>query len=89
MTVPNNEQLRALTALLPAAETINSLGRVFSNAGHQLYLVGGSVRDALLGVLGHDLDFTTSAKPDETERLLRKVTNEICKPGRKTYPLAS
>nr|WP_076389306.1 CCA tRNA nucleotidyltransferase [Vaginimicrobium propionicum] len=82
MTVPNNEQLRALTALLPAAETINSLGRVFSNAGHQLYLVGGSVRDALLGVLGHDLDFTTSAKPDETERLLRKVTNEIWQTGK-------
>lgn len=80
--VPNNEQLRALAALLPAAETINSLGRVFSDAGHQLYLVGGSVRDALLGVLGHDLDFTTSARPDETEKLMRTLTHEIWQTGK-------
>lgn len=49
---------------------IDELGRAFHDAGHELYLVGGSVRDALLGGLGHDLDFTTSARPDQTKRLL-------------------
>ena len=37
----------------------------FAKAGHELYLVGGSVRDALLGRLGHDLDFTTDARPEQ------------------------
>ncbi|MCL2653500.1 MAG: CCA tRNA nucleotidyltransferase [Propionibacteriaceae bacterium] len=56
---------------------IAELGSLFGNAGHQLYLVGGSVRDALLDRLGDDLDFTTSARPDETERLLRKFTHSV------------
>jgi len=56
---------------------IAELGALFGNAGHQLYLVGGSVRDALLDRLGDDLDFTTSARPDETERILRKFTPAV------------
>ncbi len=36
----------------------------FAAAGHRLYLVGGTVRDALLGRVGTDLDFTTDARPD-------------------------
>ncbi|QGF25109.1 CCA tRNA nucleotidyltransferase [Raineyella fluvialis] len=59
------------------APVIDRLGEVFASAGHQLYLVGGSVRDALLGRLGHDLDFTTSARPDDIERLLKKVSREV------------
>jgi len=57
----------ALTALPPA---VLELGSVFAAAGHELALVGGPVRDAFLGSVSHDLDFTTSAHPDETERLL-------------------
>ncbi len=53
---------------------IDDLGNRFHEAGEQLYLVGGSVRDALLGSLGHDLDFTTSATPDVTHRLLSDFT---------------
>jgi len=56
--------------LLRITPVVGVLGEQFSAAGHELYLVGGSVRDALLGRLGHDLDFTTSARPDEIERLL-------------------
>lgn len=40
-------------------------------AGHQLALVGGPVRDALLGRPWLDLDLTTDARPDVTEALLR------------------
>jgi poly(A) polymerase len=49
----------------PAAD---ELGRIFQRAGHQLHLVGGTVRDALLGrpygVTGGDLDFATDAWPE-------------------------
>ncbi|MDR0945232.1 MAG: CCA tRNA nucleotidyltransferase [Bifidobacteriaceae bacterium] len=48
-----------------------SLGHLFADAGHELALVGGPVRDLLLDRPPSDLDFTTSALPDETERLLR------------------
>ena len=44
---------------------------MFADAGHELYLVGGSVRDALLGRLGTDLDFTTDARPEQMQRILR------------------
>lgn len=57
---------KALSALLPASDVVNKIGAAFGDAGHEIYLVGGSVRDALLGTLGHDLDFTTSARPDDT-----------------------
>ncbi len=46
------------------------LGEVFSRAGHELALVGGPVRDAMLGRRHNDLDFATSARPADTERLL-------------------
>src|SRR5690348_12695055 len=48
----------------------DDLARRFADAGHQLYLVGGSVRDALLGRASPDLDFTTDARPDVIARLL-------------------
>ncbi|MFT8395008.1 MAG: CCA tRNA nucleotidyltransferase [Propionibacterium sp.] len=56
---------------------VEELASLFSDAGEQLYLVGGSVRDALLGRLGHDLDFTTSASPDRTEELLHKFSRAV------------
>lgn len=47
------------------------LGERFRAAGHELYLVGGVVRDLLLGRVHDDLDFATSARPHETIRLLQ------------------
>jgi len=44
---------------------IHTLAERFAEAGHELALVGGPVRDAFLGRDSHDLDFTTSANPDE------------------------
>jgi poly(A) polymerase len=61
---------RAIAELLRVSPVVASLGALFVDAGHEISLVGGSVRDALLGRLGNDLDFTTSAHPDEVERLL-------------------
>ncbi|KMO70509.1 MAG: CCA tRNA nucleotidyltransferase [Mycolicibacterium rufum] len=51
-------------------EVLEGLGRLFAERGHALYLVGGSVRDALLGRLGTDLDFTTDARPEQMKALL-------------------
>ena len=70
-------QARAVAELLRIAPVAGRLGRLFADAGHELYLVGGSVRDALLGRLGHDLDFTTSARPDDVEALLRTFSSAV------------
>ncbi|OBJ68138.1 CCA tRNA nucleotidyltransferase [Mycobacterium sp. 1274756.6] len=63
--------LAAAVALNRHAGLLRELGARFSDRGHQLYLVGGSVRDAVLGRLSPDLDFTTDARPEQVQQLLR------------------
>jgi poly(A) polymerase len=58
-------------AVLDVPPIAKELGVRFADAGRELYLVGGSVRDLMLGRLSPDLDFATSAHPDETTRILR------------------
>jgi len=62
---------KAVSELLRAAPVALELGRRFDAAGFALALVGGSVRDAMLGRLGTDLDFTTDARPDDVLVLVR------------------
>ena len=61
----------AAVALNRHSEVLISLGTLFAEAGHELYLVGGSVRDAVLGRLGGDLDFATDARPEQVQQILR------------------
>ena len=61
---------------------IDELGAIFAEAGHELALVGGPVRDAMLGRLQNDLDFTTSARPEVTEKLLKGWADYIWDVGR-------
>ena len=68
---------RVLSTLRPVLPVIQRLGRVFADAGCELYLVGGSVRDAIMGRAGDDLDFTTSARPTQTRRLLTQLTETV------------
>lgn len=63
---------RALGVLAGLSGDAIELGELFKAAGHELALVGGPVRDAFLGRLSADLDFTTSATPDETEAILAR-----------------
>jgi len=58
-------------AVLDVPSVAKELGLRFADAGQELYLVGGSVRDLVLGRPSPDLDFATSAHPDETTRILR------------------
>ena len=48
------------------------LGRLFAEHNYELALVGGPVRDMLLYRVSHDLDFCTSARPEEFEPILRR-----------------
>ncbi|GAA4985875.1 CCA tRNA nucleotidyltransferase [Actinopolymorpha pittospori] len=75
-------QQRGVRELLRIAPVIDELGARFRAAGEQLALVGGSVRDALLGRLGPDLDFTTSARPEQVERLIAGWADAVWDIGR-------
>jgi poly(A) polymerase len=50
---------------------LKKLGELFSEAGYELALVGGPVRDAMLGRIAPDIDLTTNAKPDEILGLIK------------------
>ncbi|MDP1809186.1 MAG: CCA tRNA nucleotidyltransferase [Actinomycetota bacterium] len=60
---------------------IRNLGQLFSAAGFELYLVGGSVRDALLGRSQEDFDFATSASPEQTLSVIRGFADDIWQVG--------
>ena len=76
------EQLAAAAvALNQHGGVLRGLGTLFADAGHELYLVGGSVRDAVLGRLGNDLDFTTDARPQEVQRIVRPWADAIWDTG--------
>ncbi|WP_129841467.1 CCA tRNA nucleotidyltransferase [Streptomyces sp. RFCAC02] len=73
----NQVQRRAVGELLRVAPVADDLAARFAEAGFSLALVGGSVRDALLGRLGNDLDFTTDARPEDVLRIVRPWADAV------------
>ncbi|MBL7261408.1 CCA tRNA nucleotidyltransferase [Paractinoplanes lichenicola] len=82
MSVLNAAQEKAVAELLRVSPLADELGRLFDAAGHELHLVGGSVRDALLGRLGDDLDFCTDARPEQTLAVVQGWADAIWETGR-------
>jgi poly(A) polymerase len=68
---------RILSALGESADLLKELGENFSKNGFEISLVGGPVRDAVLGKLVKDLDLTTNAKPEEIQKCLKGWADSI------------
>ena len=71
----------AIRSLIERAPLASSLAQAFSAKGYTLALVGGPVRDAILGRLGNDLDFTTNAKPEESKKILHGWAEHVWDTG--------
>ena len=71
----------AVRSLVERAPLASSLARAFKEEGYKLALVGGPVRDAILGRLGNDLDFTTNAKPEITKKILNSWAENVWDTG--------
>jgi poly(A) polymerase len=71
----------AIRSLIERAPLASSLAIAFKDAGFKLALVGGPVRDAILGRLGNDLDFATNAKPLETKKILSEWAEHVWDTG--------
>ena len=71
----------AQSSLNDLADVLAPLATAFADAGHELFLVGGSVRDAVLGRLGTDLDFTTDARPDTVRGILDAYADTVWDTG--------
>lgn len=64
------------------------LGERFAEAGFALYLVGGSLRDALLGRPAEDLDFATDARPTDIKTVIEPVADAIYSVGERFGTIA-
>ncbi len=69
----NPDRRARIDAVLAANSFLADLGVLFADAGHELAIVGGPVRDAVLDRPGNDWDFATSARPDDIERIVGEV----------------
>jgi len=58
---------------LPIPQDIQQIKDVFKKNGFKLYVVGGAVRDAILGKTPKDYDLATDAVPDKVEEIMAKA----------------
>lgn len=76
-------------AALVGSSPVSDLASAFDAAGVELSLVGGPVRDAFLGKPVNDLDFATSAHPDQIEHLVRPLADAVWDVGREFGTIAA
>jgi poly(A) polymerase len=81
LSAPSQVQDPAVNEPPEVAPVADDLARRFQEAGFALALVGGSVRDALLGRLGNDLDFTTDARPQDVLKIVRPWADAVWEVG--------
>ena len=88
-SAPLTEGQRArIDALVASEPALAELARRFGDAGNDLAIVGGPVRDALMGRLGQDWDLTTNARPDEVDRLISGWADAVWDVGREFGTIA-
>jgi poly(A) polymerase len=88
-SAPLTESQRArISELVTAEPALRTLARRFTAAGHELAIVGGPVRDALMGRIAQDWDLTTSARPDVIEGLVGGWADAVWDIGREFGTIA-
>jgi poly(A) polymerase len=76
------ERRARIDSLLASQPFLAEVGVLFEAAGHEIAVVGGPVRDAVLGRPGHDWDLTTSARPDDIEQIVASWADAVWDIGR-------
>ena len=56
---------------------VNTILRAFDDCGYEIYLVGGCVRDAILHIPPHDIDFATNATPEQMKDVCKYILEEL------------
>ena len=70
-----------MSVSLTIPENVKIILKILNSAGHEAYIVGGCVRDAILGRTPGDWDITTSAMPEEVKALFRRTVDTGIKHG--------
>jgi putative nucleotidyltransferase with HDIG domain len=60
---------------------LKEIASIYNDSGKQLYLVGGAVRDMLMGKEIHDWDLATDALPEETREIIKKAKGKVIPTG--------
>ncbi|HMS24740.1 MAG TPA: CCA tRNA nucleotidyltransferase [Acidimicrobiia bacterium] len=75
------ELQQRLSSLADPTSPTYELATLFDKAGYDFHLVGGSVRDAILGEESYDIDICTNARPKEILELLSGVATDVWRQG--------
>ena len=84
----SEEERARIDTLVRSESALVELARRFGGAGFELALVGGPVRDAVMGRLGQDWDLTTSARPEDIEHLISGWADAVWDVGREFGTIA-
>ncbi len=72
-----------LAPLLAPDSPVQRVASALAEGGYECYLVGGSVRDALIDSVPIEFDFASDARPDRIEELLRPIADHVWLQGQR------